>query len=132
MATDTFLEVRWFPNEPYLRFFAPNLRIHLGSLLPTVTAFLLQRTKEWGDPTPFDLTGYTMLFRLHDKNRNLVVEGPAIKGPTFDDTGEILYEWKEFDIQQAGTYYGEFVLVKTNKDFIVPNSNNRLYISVIS
>lgn len=129
---ETFNEIRWYPNEPYLRFFSPNLRLRLGSLQPVVTAFLLQRTKEWGDPTPFDVTGYQLLFRLYDNNRNLVVEGPAKKGSTFDDTGEIVYEWQEFDIQQGGVYYGEFVLLKEGKDFIVPNSTNRLYITVLA
>lgn len=131
MADETYQEVRWYPNEPYLRFFAQNLRLRLGSLVPPVTAFLLQRTKEWGDPTPFDVTGYEIKFRLYTKDGVLVVEGLAEKGSTFNDTGEIIYNWKEFDVQQLGVYYGEFILVKTNKDFIVPNSKNRLFITVI-
>jgi len=131
MVTDTFLETRWYPNEPYLRFFTQNIRLRLGSLQPKVTAFLLQRKNEWGDPKPFDLTGYTLAFRLHDKDNNLIVESSAQQGVTFDDTGEIIYEWKEFDIQQTGVYWGEFILVKTDKDFIVPNSHNRLYITVV-
>lgn len=130
--SETFNEIRWYPNEPYLRFFSPNLKLRLGSLMPVVTGFLLQRTKEWGDPTPFDLTDYTILFRLYDNHRNLVVEGPAEKGATNGDTGEIVYKWKTFDIQQAGIYYGEFVLTKNNQDFIAPSSINRLYITVLS
>ena len=131
MAVDTFYEIRWYPNEPYLKFFTQNLRLRLGSLQPRVTAFILQRKQEWGDPKPFDLAGYTLSFRVYDKDNNLIVEGQGQQGPTFADTGEIVYDWKELDIQQPGVYYGEFVLVKTDKTFIVPNSHNRLYISVV-
>lgn len=129
---DTFNEIRWYPNEPYLRFFSPSLRLTLGNLLPDVTAFVLQRTKEWGDPTPFDLTDYSLSFKLYDNNNNLILEDSAEKGVSYIDTGEVIYKWKDLDIQQAGVYYCQFVFTKDNKSISLPNSKNRFHILVIS
>lgn len=130
-AIDTFYEVRWYPNQVYLKFFSSNMSLRLGSLMPQVRAFLLQREGVWGDPAPFDLTDYTIVFHLYDANGNLILEQIGAVGPTNEDTGEILYSWQQFDIQKAGTYYGSFALSNGNEIFELPSSMNRLYITVV-
>ena len=128
MSGDTYNELRHYSSKPYIKFLANPCRIGVNDLLLDLQAFVLQRQESWGDPLPFDLTDFNIVFRMYDKNNQIVAEGTAATVAT--DRGEIKYVWREFDKQCAGLFTGEFIFTKNGKSLTLPQPQNRLQIVV--
>lgn len=127
MSAETFDERRTYSSVPFLKITEQPFRIKTGNLLPDLKVLVLQRQNEWGDPLPFDLTGFTIKFNLYDSSNRLITQGPATV--TNVDTGEITFSWRELDIATSGVSSGEFEFINNQgKKMILPTPRNRLQI----
>ena len=88
-----------------------RINVHQGTTLKTgdtLPTFQGQLLDENGDP--YDVTGMTPEFYMHDSDDNSVVSGASMN--VLDETnGEVEYEWDSTDTSTAGLYNVEVVAV---------------------
>lgn len=126
--SETF-DIRPYDDNPYLIFpGARPFKIKLECLVPTLRAFVYQKGNLFGDALPLELAGLNIICRLYDNSGLLVMLGT---GAVIDlDQALIEYSWKQFDVQNKGIYYAEFLFTDIdNTTFVLP-SRDRIQVIV--
>lgn len=84
------------------------------------------------DDQPLDLTGYTVNFQMRRETLlTSKIDAPAV--PDADQVtnkGKVRYEFADVDVDEAGTYLGEFKLTKAGKTSTYPNGENYIVIEI--
>ena len=77
------------------------------------------------DGQPFNLTNYTVKFRVWDSSDNLILDGAC----TVDDAvnGKCHYTVQSGDFATAGTFTAELNLTKTGEDFSTMSTTVTVY-----
>ena len=103
----------------------PNFQIKQGSQRPAIRSTILEAIGG-ASPTPMDLTGATVEFRMSAEigQTPLFQSAGAIVNPPGTD-GVVKYEWGDTDTAVPGSYYAEWVITLTDDvtaEVIVPTT----------
>ncbi len=132
---------RPYDDNPYLKFpGAIPFRIKLGLSLPTLRAYVYQKSNLFGDATPLETAGLEITFQLFDNSGLLIASGPAmvsnlvIDQDTQDlsglDIAQVEYTFQPFDIKNLGSYYGLFIFRDIDGSTFALPSKDRIQIIV--
>ena len=90
-----------------------------GDTLP-IRELELQEEDSNGDRVQVDLTGGSVDFDVYDPTEDkMIIDGSSV---TVTDAGNglIEYEWKDSDVQEEGSYEGEFVVTYADGERTFP------------
>lgn len=110
----------------------PILQFHLDDRSPFTLDFTLAKNARLPDlevqlldgSTAEDLTGATVTFSMVTETGTVKVSAAAAvltDGPT----GKVKYLWAAADVDTEGTFFGQFVITVSSKDYRVPNNDDQ-------
>lgn len=110
----------------------PVLQFHLDDRSPSTLDFTLAKDARLPDlevqlldgSTAVNLTGATLTFSMVTE-AGVVKVSSAAAALSDAPNGKVKYEWAAADVDTEGTFFGQFTITVSAKDYRVPNNDDQ-------